>query len=63
MAAIDGPIIIAMIMDCTMPVEQKSILAVFEGQRAVRAQEEGSAVFGVSISVDTIRIGAWRSIK
>jgi len=36
-AAIDGPIIIAMIMDGTVSVKQKSVLAVFEGQRAVRA--------------------------
>lgn len=35
--AIDGPIIIAMIMDGTVSVKQKSVLAVFEGQRAVRA--------------------------
>lgn len=61
-ATIDSPIIIAMIMDVTVSVKQKSVLAVFEGQRAVCAQEEGPAVFGVSVSVDTIRIGAWRSL-
>lgn len=61
-AAIDGPIIIAMIMDSTVSVKQKSVLAIFEGQRAVRAQEEGPTVLRVSVSMDPIRIGTWRGI-
>ena len=62
MTAIDSPIIIAMIMDGTVSVKQKSILAVFEGQSAVRAQEEGPAVFRVSVSMNSVRIRAWRGI-
>lgn len=62
-AAIDGPIIIAMIMNGTVSVKQKSVLAVFESQRAVRAQEEGPAIFRVSVSMNPVRIGAWRGIE
>lgn len=62
-AAIDGPIIIAMIMDCTVSIEQKSVLTVFEGQSAVRAQEESPAVLRMSVSMDPVGIGAWRSIE
>lgn len=62
-AAIDGPIIIAMIMNGTVSVKQKSVLAVFESQRAVRAQKEGPAIFRVSVSMYPVRIGAWRGIE
>jgi len=63
MAAIDGPIIIAMIMDSTMSVKQKSVFAVFETQRTVCTQEECSTIFRVSVSMNSVRIGTWRGIE
>jgi len=35
--ALDGPVIIAMVVNGTMPVEQEPVLAVFESQSAIRA--------------------------
>lgn len=58
----DGPVIVAMVVYGAMAIEKQSVLAVLQAQGAVRAEEEGVTVLGVSVRVDPMGVGAkWRA--
>lgn len=62
-AALDGPVVITVIVDRAVSVEQKPVLAVLEREATVGAQEEGPAVLGVSVSVNSVRVGTRRGAE
>lgn len=61
--AVHGPEIVAMVVHRSMAVEKQSVLAVFEGQGAVRAEEEGVAALGMGVRVHPVWIGARRRVQ
>ena len=58
LAAVDGPVVVAMIMHGALAVEEQSVLAGLQAQGAVGAEEEGVAVLGVGVGVHAVRIRA-----
>lgn len=56
MTAVDGPVVVAVVVYGSLAVEQQSVLASLKGQGAVCAQEEGVAVRGMSVGEYSIRI-------
>lgn len=60
-AAIDGPVVITVVVDRTVSVEQKPVLAVLECESTVGAKEEGPTVLRVGVSMNSVKIGARRS--
>lgn len=57
-ATVDGPVIVAVAVDGSMAVEEETVLAVLEGQGAVRAEEEGIAILRMSVRVHAVGIRA-----
>lgn len=63
-ATVDGPVIVAMVMNCALSVEQQTILAVLECQSSIGAQEELVAVLWMGVSEHAVRVwAAWSAIS
>jgi hypothetical protein len=60
-SAVDGPVVIAMLVDVALSVEEESIFAVLEGERAVGALEEVVAQLRVGVGLHAMLLGAVRS--
>lgn len=60
-SAVDGPVVIAVLVDVALSVEEESIFAVLEGESAVGALEEVVAQLRVGVGLHAIRLGAVRS--
>lgn len=58
--AIDGPVVVAVVMDGTLSVKQQTVFARFQRQRSVRAQEELVTVVGMQIGLFAVRLRALR---
>lgn len=50
-AALNRPIVIAVVVNSAFAIEQQSVFTSFQCQRAVRAKEELIAVFWMSVSL------------
>lgn len=59
-SAVHSPVIVAVIVDRSMAIEEEAVLAIFEGQCAVCAEEERVAVLRMGVRMHTVRIRAWR---
>lgn len=57
MTTVNGPVVIAVVVDGAFAVEEKTVLASFQGQGAIGAQEEGIAVLGMGVGENSIWIG------
>lgn len=55
-ATFDGPIVIAVIVNGSFAIEKQTILARFQGNRTVGAQEKLVTIFRVSIGLSSIVI-------
>lgn len=53
--AIDGPIVVAVVMDGTLAVKQQTIFARFQRQCSVRAEEELVTVVGMQVGLLSVR--------
>lgn len=62
LAAIDRPVVVAVIVNGTFAVEQQSVFARFQRQRAVGAQEELVAELGVAVRLDAVLFGAFGGV-
>lgn len=62
-AALDGPVVITVVVDRAVSVEEKPVLAILERKTTVGAKEEGTAVLGVGVSMNSVRIGARRGTE
>jgi hypothetical protein len=60
-SAVDGPVVIAVLVDVALSVEEESIFAVLEGERAVGALEEVVAQLRVGVGLHAMLFGAVRS--
>lgn len=59
-ATVNGPIVIAVVVNGTFAIEQQTIFACFQRQRSICAQEELITIIGVSVSLFAIRFRAIR---
>lgn len=57
-ATVDGPVVVAVIVHGALAVEEQSVLARLQRQRAVGAQEELVTVLRVSVRLDAVLLGA-----
>jgi hypothetical protein len=60
-SAVDGPVVIAVLVDVALSVEEESIFAVLEAERAVGALEEVVAQLRVGVGLHAMLFGAVRS--
>lgn len=49
--AIDGPVVVAMVVDSTLSIEQQTIFARFQRQCSIRAEEELVTVVGMQVGL------------
>jgi len=59
--AMNGPVVIAVIMDSSFSIEHQPILTSLKGQSSVLAFVELIAVFGVTVNSQAISVWAWWS--
>lgn len=59
-SALNSPIVVAVIVNVAFAIEQKTILARFQRQRAICAQEKLITIIWMSVSLFAIRIRAMR---
>lgn len=55
--AMYGPVIVAVVVNGSVAVEEQSVLAVLEGQGAVRAEEKRVADLGMRVREDSVWLG------
>lgn len=57
-AAIDGPVVVAVVVDGTLSIEQQTILTRFQSQGSVRAEEELVTMIRVQVGLLAVWLGA-----
>lgn len=59
--AVDGPVVVAVVMDGTLSVKQQTVFARLQRQRSVGAQEELVTVVGMQVGLLAVRLRALRN--
>jgi len=61
LSAIDGPIVVAMIVDRSFAIEQQSVLACLQRQSSIGTEEEEMTILGMSIGLLAVLL--WTAIR